>query len=667
MPFSDTMQSLCFGDGKFVAVGSGGVIHASNDGQLWNDGQRPVIFTLKRVIYANSQFMAVGDHGTIVTSSNGFAWTQQVSGTTDDLLAVTFGNGLYVASGKAGRLVISTNGSSWNTSSVGTSDLNWVTFGNGVFVLPSPNLAPTVLVSTDAQTWTPEMLFGSTIHPNLPHNLFQVEFGNGRFLAVVQDEQVGGVPLSVQPGGRIYVTTDGTNWIQETSLGSGPGYSVSHHFLSFVNGTFWEFANLGYMSALQINSSVNGSSFAQTLAPADAQDTKALAYGNGRYVIIENNGKCWTSIDATNWISGHGGFRSDVLQIITGQSNYVILASAQPIQVSSDGMTFTGISNSPVFHGDAGPTYGIFNAIVFDGTNYVAVGGARSVLGLLPPPGTTAFIYTSTNSTDWISRSANANQILTAICRGSSRWVAVGQTGTVISSPNTLAWTLRPSGTANTLNSVAFGNGIYVAVGNGGTIISSPDGASWDVQYSGTTSDLNCVRYIGGQFYAVGQGGIILTSIDGGTWTGVTSGTAASLGSIAYGNKSFVICGSGAVLTSTDGLIWQNISTKLPSALNASSVAFLNQSFWIVGDNGSILQSDSIDGIPQFNGTMKSDSGCFRLKISLNIPPQYRIQFSTNFSTWLDLASFTNSSSPAIWDDTNVLKSPVGFYRIATP
>ena len=60
-PFSDTMQSICFGDGKFVAVGSGGVIHTSSDGQLWDDGQRPVLFTLNKVIYANDQFVAVGN------------------------------------------------------------------------------------------------------------------------------------------------------------------------------------------------------------------------------------------------------------------------------------------------------------------------------------------------------------------------------------------------------------------------------------------------------------------------------------------------------------------------------------------------------------------------------------------------------------------------------
>ena len=331
-------------------------------------------------------------------------------------------------------------------------------------------------------------------------------------------------------------------------------------------------------------------------------------------------------------------------------------------------MNFTAISNSPYFIGVEGDVYGIFNAIAFDGTNFVAVGGAYN--GMPPLGPASGFVYTSTNSTDWTPRTSNANQILMAICRGPARWVAVGQNGAVISSPNTLAWTLRASGTANTLNSVAFGNGNFVAVGNGGTIISSPDGATWDVQYSGTTSSLNCVCYADGQFLAVGQDGTILTSPDGNTWGAVLSGIitpALTLNSIAYGDGRFVICGTGVVLVSANGVNWQDISTKVPTVPNASSVAFLNQSFWIVGDDGSMLQSDSTDGIPRLTGAMLAGNLGFQLKIPLNVPPMYRIQASTNLATdvWQDVV--TNSSPANVWTDTNVLGFPIRMYRIVSP
>src|SRR4051812_16089492 len=92
-PFGDTMESICFGNGKFVAVGDGGIIHTSADGRLWDDGQRPVPKTLNRVFCVNGIFIAVGKSGTILTSADGVAWTQQTSGTTDELGSLAFGNG----------------------------------------------------------------------------------------------------------------------------------------------------------------------------------------------------------------------------------------------------------------------------------------------------------------------------------------------------------------------------------------------------------------------------------------------------------------------------------------------------------------------------------------------------------------------------------------------
>jgi hypothetical protein len=675
-PFSDTMQSLCFGDGKFVVVGSGGVIHTSSDGQFWDDGQRPVLFTLNRVIYANGQFMAVGNMGTIITSTNGINWTPQNSGVTNDLLAVAFGNGLYVAVGTAGRVVISTNGSSWGATSAGTDALGWITFGNGVFVLPAADI-PTgsfgativqVQVSENALTWTTEPI-PAPVYWSYPHHLFQVEFGNGVFLAVVEDEVY--YTGTYYPVGHLYQSSDGTNWIQGAQGGPLPKLNlgvIDHRFLTFAHGLFYEFTVPGNYNGdpKYILAASDASAYAQTLAPAGATDAKYLAYGAGRYVLFEDNGKCWTSIDATNWISSYSGFRNNIFQIIAGANKYVVIGS-QPILVSTDGINFSAISNSPTFNGDAGPVYGIFNAVAFDGTNFVAVGGASSILNLLPPPGTAGFVYTSTNSTDWVSRTSNDNQILTAICRGSSRWVAVGQNGSVISSPNTLAWTLRASGTANTLNSVDFGNGNYVAAGNGGTIISSPDGATWDVQYSGTTTKLNCVRFGDGQFVAVGDGGTVLVSPDGESWSGVDSGTTKDLKSIAFGDGRYVICGTGLVLESANASNWQDISSKVPWVPGAGSVAFLNQSFWIAGGGGSILQSDSTDGIPHLTSAMLAENSGFQLKIMLNVPSTYHIQVSTNLAAdfWQDVA--TNTASSTVWTDTNMSGFPIRLYRVASP
>ncbi|MEY2466818.1 MAG: hypothetical protein QOD03_1339 [Verrucomicrobiota bacterium] len=659
-PFSDTMRSVCFANGKFVAVGDGGVIHTSSDGTAWDGGQRPVVSQLNKVIFAGGQFIAVGNHGNILTSSNGLNWASQSSGTTDDLLAIAYGNGLYMACGIGGRLVTSANGISWNVSSVGTGDLNWITFGNGVFLLPAPNQQLAVQVSTNGQNWftPPSFPVPGTSWPN--HQLYQVDFGNGVFVAAASDETGG---KGSGGAGHFYHSSNGTNWIIGAYFNGWNGGNLglgnsNHRFLSFADGWFNE---LTQNNAFPLTRTIDGTTavIPPTNPPSAMADANQMAFGNGCYVVVGGAGKNWTSSDTTNWVSAYNGFRNgdyqiSISQIIRGADNYIALAVAQPVLVAGEGMNFTA-ANSPT---------GILNAVGFDGSNYVAVGGSGGVMFQ------NGYVYTSTNATDWVQRTSNANKILKSVCQGPSRWVAVGKAGTVITSLNTLSWTLRTSGTASDLNGVAFGNNVYIAVGNGGTVINSADGIAWDVQFAGTTADLNRVQFLNGQFVAVGANGTILTSTDGATWTSQSSGIIQTFLDVAYGNGNYLVCGSSSgepnvVLQSTNGSNWVNISSKIPTADPFTTVSFLNQSFWIGGANGAILQSDSTDGIPWIAGAKVPEG--FQLRVTYNVPPIFRIQTSTNFSdinSWSDLASVTNSST---WNDIRPIGSAPQFYRILTP
>src|SRR5947199_6820693 len=73
-PFANSLRSACFGAGKFVGVGDGGIIHTSPDGITWDDGRRPVSSALRKVIFAYGQFVAVGHDGVIATSTDGYSW-----------------------------------------------------------------------------------------------------------------------------------------------------------------------------------------------------------------------------------------------------------------------------------------------------------------------------------------------------------------------------------------------------------------------------------------------------------------------------------------------------------------------------------------------------------------------------------------------------------------
>jgi hypothetical protein len=656
VPFPETMRSVCFGGGTFVAVGDGGLIHTSSDGVTWDNGRRPVLINLNKIIYANGGFIAVGNSGTIITSSNAVDWTVQNSGAANDLYAVAFGNGRFVVRGLNGQQVVSTNGTDWTPGTDSSVGPWWITFGNGIFMAAGSGTS--VKVSSDGQTWTGIGLPVAGL--TWPHALHQVEFGNGIFGAVVSDETSAHFPQAVC---HFYTSADGTNWAQKAYLPFGPdasGGGFAHRFLIFLNSAFHEVTDASSYGFVAISVTTDGNSCVTKYAPTNAPAAHSMAYGNGKYLLIEQSGRSWVSADETNWVATYGGVQGSFLQLVQGNSNIVVIG---PMFVSSDGVTFNDSSTPP----------GTFMvAAAFDGTNYVAVGGTDA----FGPYTGSGGVSTSTNGTDWVDRTSNSDKKLLAICRGPSRWVAVGVAGRVITSPNTLAWTLRSSGTGNNLNGIAFGNNIYVAVGNSGTVITSTDGISWDVQFAGTTSSLNGILFQNGQFIAVGAGGTILTSPDGANWTSQSTGTTATLRSIAFGNGDYLVGGFDDVnfpsvgdvfLTSTNGTNWQNISVKIPTTTFIRSIAYINHSFWIVGDGGMLLQSDSADGIPHLVGSKLA--GGVKLNVTLNPPAGYRVQFRTNLltDTWHDVYTQTNPITSDIWTDTNAFQVPSGFYQVVSP
>src|ERR1041385_1863808 len=99
----------------------------------------PTADSLQSITYGNGQFVAVGRGGTILTSVDGTAWACRQSPTQDDFSAVAFGNGLFVAVSPAcganacnGTIITSVDGINWVLRPHGATvwGLNAVTFGN---------------------------------------------------------------------------------------------------------------------------------------------------------------------------------------------------------------------------------------------------------------------------------------------------------------------------------------------------------------------------------------------------------------------------------------------------------------------------------------------------------------------------------------------------------
>ena len=81
--------------------------------------------------------LAVGLSGKIATSTDGITWTQRTSSFGTSIInGVTYGQGMFAAVGNSGKIATSTDGVNWTrrTSGFGTSIINGVTYGQGMFV-----------------------------------------------------------------------------------------------------------------------------------------------------------------------------------------------------------------------------------------------------------------------------------------------------------------------------------------------------------------------------------------------------------------------------------------------------------------------------------------------------------------------------------------------------
>jgi len=95
----NSLFDVTYGNGLFVAVGSGGIILTSPDGVSWTLRNSGTSRDINGVAYAKGLFVAVGERGTIVTSPDGVTWTAGALPTSRGFWGVAYGNGLFVAVG----------------------------------------------------------------------------------------------------------------------------------------------------------------------------------------------------------------------------------------------------------------------------------------------------------------------------------------------------------------------------------------------------------------------------------------------------------------------------------------------------------------------------------------------------------------------------------------
>jgi hypothetical protein len=179
-----------------------------------------------------------------------------------------------------------------------------------------------------------------------------------------------------------------------------------------------------------------------------------VAYGNGTFVAVGEDGTILTSPDGEDW-----------------------KAQISPARVRYQGCS---IALS-------------LNRITYGNGLFVAVGPAGNVL-------------TSRNGVKWAwvrHPSGTNNWWLSSVFYGNGTFVAVGWLGTVLTSRDGTRWVEQDLPKDNNLSDVTYGNGLFVAVGTHG-ILTSPDGTKWTHQPSPKERMLTGVAHGNGTFVAVG-------------------------------------------------------------------------------------------------------------------------------------------------------------------
>ena len=217
------------GAGLWVAVGQGSIIAKSADGNVWTPAYTSVTGNVGGitgqglgVAYGKDAlgaglWVAVGHGGLIAKSTDGNVWTPAADkgGLSSEGLDVAYGKdgtgaGLWIAVGGGGSIAKSTDGNVWTPAATvsGVSGKGGITEGRGVAygkdgtgagLWVAAGTGGLIAKSTDGNVWTPAGNVGGITT-------------SGRGVAYGKDETGAGLWVAVGYGGIIAKSTDGNVW-----------------------------------------------------------------------------------------------------------------------------------------------------------------------------------------------------------------------------------------------------------------------------------------------------------------------------------------------------------------------------------------------------------------------------------------------------------------------
>ena len=210
-----------------------------------------------------------------------------------------------------------------------------------------------------------------------------------------------------------------------------------------------------------------------------------VRYSNYNDLVSTDESGSITSINDDTWTEITVGNR-DFKGIAYGNGTFVAIGDEGTLAYSTDGVTWT---NKVLYGGHHN-----FETICYDGTKFIALGHNDE----LP------YRVINAYSEDGIIWSTDkdivvpARTIIYDVIYANNKYVAVGTNGVILYSEDAITWNAGVSENMRGLNSIAYGNGKFVAVG-GGVILYSEDGINWTV-VAGVEASTYIVEYANNKF-----------------------------------------------------------------------------------------------------------------------------------------------------------------------
>jgi hypothetical protein len=556
LPDGHYLHAVATCGGRTIAVGTGGLMLTTIDGQTWSEIDSGTESTLRDITCTDTGWIAVGSSGTVLTSTDGSSWSVGSTG-TDTALYIVGWDGLYVTAGYPAAVFTSDDGVAW-TQRYSSSDIEdlfgfasngsklvisgeWFDIWDGTF--------QPMLVSSDdrGKTWTRRIFWG------LNGAFRRAAYGGSGFAVACLNE------------GRIAMSTDGDSWTFKDPgiwpMGitwTGTRYVAAGYdgmVAASVDGETWTSQQVGMETQLR---------------DVEGDDDLLVAVGRGGGIAISNDGSgTWQPI-----VSATAVLDRRIEDLATDGKTIVAVGYGMPTYVWSlltrdASGTWTEQADFPIDP----------EAVAWGNGLYVAVGSGAS------------YALVSADGLSWSNVPHPSSTELHGVVWTGTRFIAVGDSGTVHTSPDGLSWSEAPTtvGANGTMRSVTCRADRCVAVGTGcRAMISEDGGLSWPIlsDLIGDCSRVRGVADTGSSFVAVGYPNKIYTSPDGLEWIEQVSGASGSLWDIAWIGGRLVAVGYGGALESPDGLSWSplDIGTKA-SFYAADSASRMIGSFW-----GDILE-----------------------------------------------------------------------------